>query len=109
MINLWCLWWTLQAMINLWWTLQPMINLWWTPRPMIHLWCYIEGQHDVFQISISPNVTNIDGLRKLIYDNQINPIAECASSRLTLIKVHYIMISLKVDVMNDFFRTTSTG
>ena len=76
---------------------------------MINLWCYIEGQHDVFQISISPNVTAIDGLKKLIYDEQINPSAKYGPSSLTLIKVHYAMISLNVGVMNDFFRTTSTG
>jgi hypothetical protein len=61
---------------------------------MTELWCYIEGKHDIFSISISPNRT-IDALKKLIYDEQrVQLIAQCSPSGLTLTKVRYIIISM---------------
>jgi hypothetical protein len=57
------------------------------------LWCYIEGERDVFRLSISPGDA-IDNLKKKIYDEQAKFIFECGSARLILKKVHYIMISM---------------
>jgi hypothetical protein len=65
-------------------------------NPMAVLWCYVEGEHNIFSVSISPDDTSstIDALKKQIYDEQVKFIVACGSARLTLTKVCYIMISM---------------
>lgn len=61
---------------------------------MNELWCYIEGERDIFSVSMSPNHT-IDDLKKQICDEQHSKlIAQCSPSDLTLKKVRYIVISM---------------
>ena len=52
------------------------------------LWCYIEGECDIFGVSISPNRT-IHDMKKQIYDEERRPIDECAPTDLALAKVCY--------------------
>ena len=61
---------------------------------MIKLWCYIEGDRDVFSVSISPN-DFIDDLKKQIYNKgSRRHFVGFDPSDLTLTKVRYIMISM---------------
>ena len=61
---------------------------------MTELWCYIEGERDIFSVSVSPNHT-IDDLKKKICNEQHSKLTvQCSPSDLILKKVRYIMISM---------------
>ena len=55
---------------------------------MTKLWCYIEGECNIFSVSISPNRT-IDALKNKVHDEQQ---VQCSPSDLILTKVRYIML-----------------
>jgi len=65
------------------------------------LWCYIEGQRDIFNVSISPECT-VHDLKKQIYNEEhVQSIVHCTPSSLTITKVRYIMISMwNIEIMN---------
>jgi Crinkler effector protein N-terminal domain len=62
---------------------------------MTELWCYIEGKRDYFGVTISPKST-IDNLKTEIYNKYVQFIVQCSRSDLLLMKVHYIMISMRI-------------
>jgi hypothetical protein len=53
---------------------------------MTILWCLIQGQRSIFSVSI-PFHLPVELLKKQIYEEHVNFIAKCGSSRLTLTKV----------------------
>jgi hypothetical protein len=63
---------------------------------MIKLWCYLEGDNEIFRISISPTQTIYD-LKEQICHECSNSI-KCDAAQLALTKVRYIMISVNIDV-----------
>ena len=62
---------------------------------MIVLWCCIEGERDIYSVSISPTHTIID-LKNEIYNGSSSSrsFVGCGAKDLTLRKVRYIMISM---------------
>ena len=62
-------------------------------KPVINLCVYIEGQERCIDVSL-PLQRTIYQLKKIIYDEHANFIAECDPSKLTLKKVRYIMTSM---------------
>ena len=57
--------------------------------PMTELWCYVEGKCSIFSVSISPG-SNIDSLKKQIYNQLPNTFARYDYLDLILTKVRYI-------------------
>ncbi len=60
---------------------------------MTELWCYIEGQCDIFSVSISPHF-DIDDLAGQIKEQWSHLLLRVDAGSLTLTKVRYIMISI---------------
>ena len=62
---------------------------------MTELWCYVEGQRDIFPVSISPSC-RIDDLKSEIYTSNkgSRSFDGCDPRDLTLMKVCYIVISM---------------
>ena len=56
---------------------------------MTELWCYVEGKCSIFSVSISPG-SDIDSLKKQIYNQLPNTFARYDYLDLILTKVRYI-------------------
>ncbi len=59
----------------------------------VKLWYYIQGEGDYFVVSIPPTAS-ISHLKQQIHDEQLQYIVPCASSRVKLKKVRYVMNSM---------------